>query len=209
MIHAVDFAPQIHKFTQFLYRGHFCGLTGRLRDCDGGGGNRWLLKHDIETGIGRNGDADVLRICRVRQLLFAGKRHVACQAISQQRLASNGPAQAGGVQPGDVILSFDGKPVSDMRHLPRLVAETGVGKSAPVKVWRKRQEATLQVKLGKLDETEQVAAKEGPKDKAPKSYEDLVDAKLSPAWAGKMAIPPYVSWLVELSMIWSETSDAR
>jgi ABC-type Fe3+ transport system substrate-binding protein len=43
-----------------------------------------------------------------------------------------------------------------------------------------------------------------PKDKAPKSYEDLVDPKLSPAWAGKIAIPPYVSWLVELSMIWSE-----
>ena len=43
-----------------------------------------------------------------------------------------------------------------------------------------------------------------PKDKAPKSYEDLVDPKLSSAWAGKMAIPPYVSWLVELSMIWSE-----
>ena len=43
-----------------------------------------------------------------------------------------------------------------------------------------------------------------PKDKAPKSYEDLVDPKLSPAWAGKLAIPPYVSWLVELSMIWSE-----
>lgn len=43
-----------------------------------------------------------------------------------------------------------------------------------------------------------------PKDRAPKSYEDLVDPKLSPTWAGKMAIPPYVSWLVELSMIWSE-----
>ena len=42
------------------------------------------------------------------------------------------------------------------------------------------------------------------KDKAPKSYEDLVDPKLSPTWAGKLAIPPYVSWLVELSMIWSE-----
>ncbi len=35
----------------------------------------------------------------------------------------NGPAQTGGIQPGDVILSFDGKPVPDMRHLPRLVAE--------------------------------------------------------------------------------------
>ena len=43
-----------------------------------------------------------------------------------------------------------------------------------------------------------------PKDKAPKTYQDLVDPRLSPAWAGKLAIPPYVSWLVELSMIWSE-----
>jgi len=43
-----------------------------------------------------------------------------------------------------------------------------------------------------------------PKDKVPKTYEDLVDPKLSPTWAGKLAIPPYVSWLVELSMIWSE-----
>jgi ABC-type Fe3+ transport system substrate-binding protein len=43
-----------------------------------------------------------------------------------------------------------------------------------------------------------------PKDKTPKSYEDLVDPRLSTAWAGKLAIPPYVSWLVELSMIWKE-----
>lgn len=43
-----------------------------------------------------------------------------------------------------------------------------------------------------------------PKEKAPKTYEDLVDPKLSSAWANKLAIPPYVSWLVELSMIWSE-----
>jgi ABC-type Fe3+ transport system substrate-binding protein len=43
-----------------------------------------------------------------------------------------------------------------------------------------------------------------PKDKAPKSYEDLVDPRLSSTWAGKLAIPPYVSWLAELSMIWSE-----
>jgi serine protease Do len=78
----------------------------------------------------------------------------------------NGPAQNGGIQPGDVILTFDGKPVTDMRHLPRLVAETPVDKSVPVTVWRKRKETPLHVKVGKLDETEQVAAKEPPK-KAP------------------------------------------
>src|SRR5918992_1064953 len=41
-----------------------------------------------------------------------------------------------------------------------------------------------------------------PKDKAPKSYEDLIDPGLSPIWAGKMAIPAYIHWLVRVSPIW-------
>ena len=41
-------------------------------------------------------------------------------------------------------------------------------------------------------------------DKAPKSYEDLIDPRLSPTWAGKIAVPPYPNWLVELSLIWGE-----
>jgi len=79
----------------------------------------------------------------------------------------SGPAQGGGIQPGDVILTFDGKKVPDMRHLPRLVAESTVGKSVPVTVWRKRQETKLQVTVGKLDETEQVAKEEPAKSKPP------------------------------------------
>ena len=43
-----------------------------------------------------------------------------------------------------------------------------------------------------------------PKDKAPKSYADLIDPKLSPTWAGKIAIPPYVAWLAELSLVWGQ-----
>ena len=71
----------------------------------------------------------------------------------------NGPAQQGGIQPGDVILTFNGKPVTDMHHLPRLVAEARVGKTVPVTVWRKRQQTVLQVTVGKLDESEPVVAK--------------------------------------------------
>ncbi|MGE5270487.1 MAG: PDZ domain-containing protein, partial [Thiohalocapsa sp.] len=88
----------------------------------------------------------------------------------------NGPAQGGGIQPGDVILSFDGKKVPDMRHLPRLVAAETVGKIVPVKVWRKRQEVTLQVTLGKLDETEKVAAHTPAKEKPSKSETSTVSA---------------------------------
>ncbi len=88
----------------------------------------------------------------------------------------NGPAQNGGIQPGDVILSFDGKPVSDMRHLPRVVAATKAGKTVPVTVWRKRQLETIEVAVGKLDETAEVAAKDTPKDKPPKSESATVTA---------------------------------
>lgn len=41
-----------------------------------------------------------------------------------------------------------------------------------------------------------------PKGKAPRGYADLVDPKFSTAWAGKIAIPPYVAWLAELSLVW-------
>src|SRR3989475_2533355 len=43
-----------------------------------------------------------------------------------------------------------------------------------------------------------------PKDKVPKNYADLVDPRLSPTWAGKLAIPPYVAWLAELSLAWGQ-----
>ncbi|HEX6441124.1 MAG TPA: DegQ family serine endoprotease [Stellaceae bacterium] len=88
----------------------------------------------------------------------------------------NGPAQSGGVQPGDVILSFNGKSVADMRHLPRLVAGTAVNKTVPVTVWRKRSEVTLQVKVGKLDDTEPVAAQEPAKPKPAKDEGGTVTA---------------------------------
>jgi serine protease Do len=84
----------------------------------------------------------------------------------------NGPAQNGGIQPGDVILSFDGKPIPDMKQLPRLVAGSSANQTVPVTVWRKRQATVLQVKIGKLEETDQTAdAREAPKSKTPKKEE--------------------------------------
>ncbi len=69
-----------------------------------------------------------------------------------------GPAQVAGILPGDVVLSFDGKDVADMRHLPRIVAETPIDKTVKVKVWRKRKELLLDVKVGELKDTDQQAS---------------------------------------------------
>lgn len=43
-----------------------------------------------------------------------------------------------------------------------------------------------------------------PKDNAPKRYEDLIDPSINQSWAGKMAVPLYANWLVELSLMWGE-----
>lgn len=68
-----------------------------------------------------------------------------------------GPADQAGIQPGDVVLEFDGKPVTRMRSLPRLVAETAVGSDADVLIWRKGEQQTVKVKLGELPDDDRVA----------------------------------------------------
>jgi len=74
-----------------------------------------------------------------------------------------GPAQKGGIQPGDVVLNFDGKEIPDVRQLPRIVAETPIDKSVKVTVWRKRKEEAVDVKVGELDESDQVASADASK----------------------------------------------
>jgi len=69
-------------------------------------------------------------------------------------VTDGGPAQEGGIEPGDVITRFDGRDVQQMRDLPRMVAETPVGKSVRVTVFRKGKTRTVRVKLGRLEEQE-------------------------------------------------------
>ena len=58
-----------------------------------------------------------------------------------------GPADAAGFEQGDVILKFNGREVTEMRKLPRMVAETEIGQAVDVVVWRKGKEVTLRVEL--------------------------------------------------------------
>jgi len=66
-----------------------------------------------------------------------------------------GPAEKAGIKRGDVILSFDGKPIKDSHDLPFIVASTPVGKTVDVEVLRKGQRKTLQVKIAELKEEEE------------------------------------------------------
>ncbi len=69
-----------------------------------------------------------------------------------------GPAEVAEIQPGDVILEFDGKKIDRMRGLPRIVAETPIGKEVEVDVWRRGERLEVGVTLGELPEEEELAA---------------------------------------------------
>jgi serine protease Do len=69
-----------------------------------------------------------------------------------------GPAKPAGIEPGDVVVKFDGKDIKEMRDLPKIVAETAVGKDVEVTIIRKGKEETKTVKLGRLDDAEKKVA---------------------------------------------------
>ncbi|MDS7597490.1 Do family serine endopeptidase [Agrobacterium tumefaciens] len=68
-------------------------------------------------------------------------------------VVKGGPVENGPIEAGDVVLKFDGKDIQEMRDLPRIVAESPVGKEVDVVVLRDGKEQTVKVKLGQLQDT--------------------------------------------------------
>ena len=69
-------------------------------------------------------------------------------------VAEGSPSDKGGIKPGDIILEFDGKPIKEMGELPKIVAQTDVGKNVDVKIWRNKREITKVITLGRLETSE-------------------------------------------------------
>lgn len=92
--------------------------------------------------------ADTLNLGATRGALVAG-------------VDDKGPSKPAGLKVGDVIVKFDGKPIKESRDLPKLVAATPVGKDVELVVVRSGKEQTKTVKLGRLEDGEKVASKDG------------------------------------------------
>src|ERR1700755_2581853 len=63
-----------------------------------------------------------------------------------------GPAKPAGIEPGDVVVTFDGKEIKEPKDLSRVVADTAVGKEVDVVIIRKGAEQTVKVTLGRLED---------------------------------------------------------
>ena len=66
-------------------------------------------------------------------------------------VAEKSPSDKAGIKAGDIILEFNGTKINEMKELPIIVAQTEVGKTVEVKVWRNKKEITKKIKLGRLE----------------------------------------------------------
>jgi serine protease Do len=89
-----------------------------------------------------------------------------------------GPSKPAGIEPGDVIVKFDGKDIKDVRDLPRIVGDTPVGKQVEVIILRKGKEEKKSVMLGRLEEGEKLAAAVAAKKDAAPEQKSVVQKTL-------------------------------
>jgi serine protease Do len=97
------------------------------------------------------------------------------------------PARAAGLKPGDIVLQYEGEPITLSSDLPPMVGRTPVGETATLKVMRNGDIITVEVEIGQLPEEGEVAGKSrSPDNNQPSSAplglmvepvpQDIVDA---------------------------------
>jgi serine protease Do len=88
------------------------------------------------------------------------------------QVSPNGAAQKAGVEPGDVIVQFNGRPVKNSDELVKMVVGTKPGTTVPLKVLRNKNEKTLNVTVDELDlEAEQNQGRRSPQNDQPQPDE--------------------------------------
>ena len=153
----------------FNLRGEVVGINSQIYSRSGGyQGVSFAIPIDVAMDVGRQLQAN--------GHVTRGRLGVGIQELDQAlaksfgldrprgalvaNVESGGPAAAAGVQEGDVILSFDGRPIDAAGALPATVAAAEPGREVELEVWRDGASRKLRVKLGGV-EAEQVVAENG------------------------------------------------
>lgn len=103
----------------------------------------------IKYGEARRGWLGV-RVQDIEDEAAGAERDITGAVVSE--VTPGGPGDRGGIKVGDIIVEFDGKKISRMLDLPRVVGDTRIGKKVKVKVLRKGKPLTLTVTVDQLKE---------------------------------------------------------
>lgn len=110
-----------------------------------------------------------------------------------------GPAAKAGLRSGDVVVEYNGEPVDDTRELVRLVADTKVGKTVDIQVFRDGAMETLRVEIGLLEEPTLAAAESSDGAPAAPAEETVLGLSITPVTDGQrqaFGLPPEAEGLV-------------
>ena len=67
-------------------------------------------------------------------------------------MTPGGPADKAGLQPGDIVVAFEGQPIERSSQLQWLASTAGVGRTVTLRVQRATQAFDVKIKLGSLAE---------------------------------------------------------
>src|SRR4051812_16024764 len=143
----------------FNMRGEVIGINSAIYSRTGG---YMGLAFAIPIDVARNVEEQLLKTGKVQR----GRLGIGIQEVSASlaksfgldrpmgalvsTVESGGPAEKAGLQPGDVILAFNGKKIDTSSELPPLVAQTKPGTKAEIELWRGGKKQSVGIAVGEM-----------------------------------------------------------
>jgi serine protease Do len=153
----------------FNMRGEVVGINSQIYSQSGG-------YQGLSFAIPINVAADVKDQLLAHGKVTRGRLGIAVQDLNQglaesfgltvargalvSQVESGSPAAKAGLEPGDVILKFDGEPIASSAELPPKVAAIKPGKPVKLELWRKGEAREVTVTVGE-QQPERVAGADG------------------------------------------------
>ena len=110
--------------------------------------------------------------------------------VAVNAVSADGPADQADMRPADIIVAFDGEPVSTTEDLQSRVVATRPGTTVPIDVVRDGERITLQVTVGALDEDAEIAGVAGRAEQETSEGFGISLQDLTPQLARRLGVPP-------------------
>ena len=202
----------------FNLDGKVIGVNTSIYSPPGGAGGSVGIGFAVPSSIAKTVVAQIRELGRTRRgwlgVQIQGVGEDIAESLRLEKPAGalvavvfpDSPAANAGVQPGDVLLKFDGDDIPTVRDLPRMVAGAEVGSEIEIDLWRDGRMETVRVKLGELEAVEAALASAEEVEPATGETLGLTLATLTPDERARLTIDEDVLGVVVTGV--SPDSDA-